>query len=424
MKLKDIFGSLSVNNMSVNFKRYQAKVGIIGVGYVGRALVEGLLSSGFRVTGFDLDFSKTLQISHPLFTAAASPKNLKDADVICICVPTPIDKEGKPDLTFLIKACESIADLNSKKRLIVIESTVAPSTLRNVVLPIFSKNGRKCGVDFYLAISPERIDPGNPKFDIRNTPKVVGGIDEVSTKLAADFYSSFVEKVVITSTPETAELSKMLENTFRLVNISLINEIKEYADLVGINIWEVIDAAATKPFGFLPHYPGPGVGGHCIPVDPVYLLEEAKSKGLRLNIIEKALDLNKTLPKKIVQKARKALNGHATNLSPKMLVIGIAYKPDIDDTRESPSVQILKEAEEDGFEVSYFDPHVPKLNGYTSKLLTPELLVEQDVIVIATHHKNVPYDMLTQVNKPIIDTRNILNQFNSSKVLHWEEEAS
>ncbi len=395
----------------------KAQVGVVGVGYVGRALVEVLVEAGFRTHGFDIDESKVLNIHHPLFVPTLQIDELSLCDIICICVPTPVDENRKPDLSFLIKAVSDVALLNGGSQLVIIESTVSPGTLRREVAPIFTKRGRRLGSNFYLAISPERVDPGNTKFNIKNTPKVVAGLDKVSTLLAEEFYKAFIDKVVTVATAEVAELSKMIENTFRLVNISLVNEIKNYADAAGINVWEAIDAAATKPFAFMAHYPGPGVGGHCIPVDPAYLLEEAKRAGVHLKTVEAALAVNEEQPKKIVEKARLSLPSHAKKTNPKMLLLGIAYKPGTQDTRESPALKIWKEAEKQGFHVSYFDPYVPKLNGYTCQTMSRDLLTEQDVIVIVTHHKSLPYELLTQINKPIIDTRNIMSKYYSEQLL-------
>lgn len=407
----NFFRTSSYSNLLTKINRKQLSVGVVGVGYVGRALVEGMSTSGIKSYGFDIDKEKPKKINDSNFTPVKALNQLSKCEVICICVPTPVDEFGKPDLNYLSKACEEVSSLTRKPRLVIIESTVAPGTLRNFVLPIFENKDVWLGENFYLAISPERIDPGNTNFNIINTPKVVGGINDLSTNLANQFYATFIEKVVPTSSPEVAELSKMFENTFRLVNISLANEIKEYADLANIDFWEVINAAATKPYGFMPHYPGPGAGGHCIPIDPVYLIEEAKKKGINLKLTEAAIEVNNIQPKKIVNKARKFLNGHDKGKKPKLLVIGIAYKPNISDTRESPGEKIMKLAENDGFEVTYSDPYVPQLNGYTSNLLSIDFLNSQDVIIIATHHDNVPYELLKEINKPIIDTRNIMSKY-------------
>lgn len=418
MKVETLPESLYLD-LVTKFRKEEIIIGVVGVGYVGKALVEGMVSTGYRVLGYDKDVNKSLQINHKLYSPINSAAELEVCDVICVSVPTPVDKEGKPDLTSLIGACQSISSLNKLNKLIVIESTVAPGTLRNTVLPIFTRGGRELGKDFLLAISPERVDPGNKKFNIKNTPKVVGGIGKESTLLTTLFYSKFVDKVVPCSSPEVAELSKVFENTFRLVNISLVNEVQEYAENIGLNMWEVIEVAATKPFGFMPHYPGPGVGGHCIPVDPIYLLEDAKNRNINLRILESAIQVNSLQPNKVLKKAKRALDGYTGGKVPKLFIIGVTYKPNVPDTRESPGIKILEEAEKQGFEVSYFDPYVPELNGYTSSTLNIDTLNSQDVIIIATDHKDITYDLLAKVDKPIIDTRNALNKYyvnNRSKV--------
>ena len=405
------FSKPSYPNLLSKINKKRISVGVVGVGYVGQALIEGMADSGIKSYGFDINKDKLRNIKNSSFTPVETLNQLNKCEVICICVPTPIDEFGKPDLTYLTKACENVSDFTGKPRLIIIESTVAPGTLRNVVLPLFERKGKKLGSNFYLAISPERIDPGNTNFNITNTPRVVGGVDKLSTTLATQFYATFIEKVVPTTSSEAAELSKMLENTFRLVNISLVNEIKEYADSIGVDFWEVIDAAATKPYAFMAHYPGPGVGGHCIPIDPVYLLEDAKNRGLDLKLTATAIKVNNVQPQKVVEKARESLNGFNRNRKPKLLVVGIAYKPNTSDTRESAGAKILEVAENDGFEVTYFDPYVPKLNGYTSNLLSPDFLNSQDVIIIATHHDNIPYELIAKIDKPIIDTRNVMSKY-------------
>ncbi|MEX0616404.1 MAG: nucleotide sugar dehydrogenase [Candidatus Woykebacteria bacterium] len=412
--LENNFTNSAYTNILSKIKNRKVRVGVVGVGYVGQALVEALLAERFETVGFDLNESKLASINHPLFSPTTSVTNLSKCEVICICVPTPVDEDRRPDISDLEKASFDIARLEKKERLVVVESTVSPGTLRKKVLPIFEKALWKGGNNLFLAISPERIDPGNKSFTLKNTPKIVGGIDERSTRLAVELYSAIVEKVVPTTTPEIAEFSKMLENTYRLVNISLINQIKGYADAAGIDIWEAIEAASTKPFAFMAHYPGPGVGGHCIPVDPVYLLEEAKNYGINLGMVEEAVRINEEQPKKVISEAKKKLNGHTAGRAPKMLLLGIAYKPGTADTRESPAIKIIHEAEKEGFEVSYFDPYVPKLNGYNSRFLTRELLEEQDVVVIATHHANIPYELIVNLDKPVIDTRNILRSYHQS----------
>ena len=411
----------SVNILESKITTREAKIGIIGIGYVGEALAKTIVSTGFQTLGYDLNKEKLTSINHSLFIASKSVNELEDCDVICICVPTPLDINKKPDLGFLDLASRDVAKFQKRNQLVIIESTVAPGTLRHHTLPILESNGRKSGRDFYLAVSPERVDPGNTHYNLKNTPKVVGGIDGVSLKLASTFYAKFIDKVIITSSAEIAEFTKVMENTFRLVNISLVNELNIYAKSVGIDIWEVINTAATKPFAFMPHYPGPGVGGHCIPVDPVYLYEEAKSNGVSLDILGAAIKVNQTQPSKVVAEAKKILNNYTNGKRAKMLVIGIAYKPESNDIRESPAVKIIEEAEEEGFEVIYFDPFVPKLNGYSSHVLSKELLLQQDVIVIATHHKSIQYELIKESGVPVIDTRNVLKKLDKNNSALIEE---
>lgn len=396
----------------------------MGIGYVGQALVNSLVTSGYKTFGFDINKTRTFSINHELYSGLEFVEELEICDVIVICVPTPLDDSRRPDLSFLRSAISNVAKFRTKNQLVIVESTVAPGTLRNVVLPYFKMEGKTYGKDFFLAISPERVDPGNRKYTLENTPRIVAGLDKTATQLTTTFYSKFIQDLVIASSPEVAELAKMIENTFRLVNISLMNEIKGFADTIGADIWEAINVASTKPFAFMPHYPGPGVGGHCIPIDPVYLYEEAKNKGVDLDILGSAIKVNQSQPSKIVDEAKKTLSGRKNTKKAKMLLIGIAYKPESSDIRESPAVKIMEEAKEEGFKVTYFDPHVPKLNGYSSQILSREMLSEQDVIVIATHHENIQYELIKESGIPVIDTRNALKKLDKNSSALVEEPAS
>ncbi len=423
LKFDNIDGA-PVNALEVKITSGEAKVGVIGIGYVGESLAKTIVSSGFQTLGFDTNKEKLSSVKHDRFVTTQRVNELEDCDIICICVPTPLGADKKPDLSFLDQASRAIARFKKGDQLVIVESTVAPGTLRHHTLPILESEGRMQGQDFYLAISPERVDPGNSRYNLKNTPKVVGGLDVVSSKLAGTFYSKFVDEVIVTSSAEIAEFTKVMENTFRLVNISLVNELNIYARAVGIDMWEVIDAAATKPFAFMPHYPGPGVGGHCIPVDPVYLYEEALSKGVGLDILGSAIKVNQTQPSRVVADAKKTLNGRVNGKKAKMLVVGIAYKPESSDIRESPAVKIIEEAEKQGFEATYFDPYIPKLNGHSSQILSRELLKQQDVIIIATHHKNIQYELIKEAGVPVIDTRNILKKLNKNNLASVEEPTS
>ncbi len=397
-------------------KNKKAKIGIVGMGYVGQALADATTSVGFTTLGFDINEEKVAvinQIKGKLLSATKDTFRLSECDIICICVPTPIDKAKNPDLSVLEDVLTQISKNLRPGQLIIIESSVAAGTTRGFVLPILEKSNLKISQDFFLAYSPERIDPGNSQFDIRNTPKVVGGIDDNSKKLAVEFYGQFVEKVVLVSSVEVAEMSKVLENTFRFVNISLINEIAAFTKSAGIDIWQVIEAASTKPFGFLAHYPGPGVGGHCIPVLPYHLLASAKKQKVKLRIVETAAVVNEAQPKTVAKQAIEIVNGrlNKNGYTPKVLLIGVSYKPETANIRGSPALKIWEILESQGFSVSYHDPHVPAINGFSSKELTQKVLKTTDLIIITTAHKNIPYDKLLKSGKPIIDTRNALAGF-------------
>jgi len=409
LSLKKDYKETITTDFSNKIARRKLTVGVVGVGYVGRELVETTTENGFRTIGFDLDQSKLSQVRHKLFSPADSIHELTTCDAICICVPTPINEERKPDLGALLSAVSDVSSLTvTKEQLIIVESTVAPGTLRNIVLPVFLEKGRLLGKDFYLANSPERVDPGNKLYGLKNTPRIVGGVDDSSTKLAVDFYSSFVDKIIAVTSAEVAEMTKMLENTFRLVNISLINELSGYAQSIGIDMWEVVNAAASKPYAFMPHYPSAGVGGHCIPVDPYYLMQDAQDHGIDLHILKHALAINEERPRQVVEKGFELLNGKSKQF-PNILLIGLSYKKGSSDTRESAATKIWKIAESMGARVSYHDPYVPKLNGWNSKPLTKQILSETDLIIITTDHEEIPWDIIAESGKPVLDTRNIYN---------------
>jgi len=417
-----------------------ASLGVIGVGYVGRPLAEAASDEGYRAIGFDLDVSKIEALNNQnknLLSATENFDLLSTCDVVCICVPTPIDSNNSPDLSLLERAAGDISARLRPGQLVILESSVAPGTTRDYLLPILKRSNLREGVDFFLAFSPERIDPGNSEFTLLNTPKVVGGFDEQSVIMAMNFYQNFIQKVIPVSSLEVAEMSKMLENTFRFVNINLINELSDYASLKGINMWEVIDAAATKPFAFLPHYPSAGIGGHCIPVDPYYLIHDANKAGRPLKILGQVADYHEQRAAKIVDKALELLtpksnenarlpsfDGEATSgqgngyhKGPvKILLLGIAYKSGTGDTRESPALKIWKIAENKGAQVSYHDPHVPKLNGWNSKELTAKILQEYDLIIVTTDHPGVPYDLILQSGKPVLDTKNVFKNASSELI--------
>jgi len=385
----------------------------IGLGYVGLPLAKTFATGGFPVLGFDVDRAKIDKlardesyIAHVTpdvlremrekgFEATADFARLAEADAVIICVPTPLTESREPDLTYVVKSAEAVATTLRKGQLVVLESTTYPGTTRKVVLPILEATGLQVGKDFFLAFSPEREDPGNPNFSTPTIPKVVGGMDERTTELAAGLYGRAVVNVVRVSTPEVAEACKILENTYRAVNIALVNELKVLYDRMGIDVWEVIDAAKTKPFGFQAFYPGPGLGGHCIPIDPFYLTWVARQYGLATRFIELAGEVNTAMPGFVVSKVADALNavGKPVNGS-RVLLLGMAYKKDVDDPRESPGFEIMELLLKKGARVEYNDPHIPKLPPMrhyptlrmASQGLTPESLATWDAVVVVTDH--------------------------------------
>jgi nucleotide sugar dehydrogenase len=411
-----------------------AKIGVLGLGYVGLPLAVEKAKAGFTVIGFDIQAEKVEKVNngknyigdvvnedleeiinnHKL-EATTDFDRLAECDVIAICVPTPLDKFKQPDLQYVEASTKETAKRLHKDVLVILESTTYPGTTEEVMKPILEETGLVCGKDFYLAFSPERVDPGNLIYKTKNTPKVVGGIGEVSTDIAKTLYESVLEaEVFVVSSPKEAEMAKILENTFRIVNIGLINEMVIVAHKMGINLWEVIDAAATKPFGFMPFYPGPGVGGHCIPIDPFYLTYIARRYDYHTRIIELAGEVNDYMPEYVVERLMKELNKKKKCLNDaKIIMLGIAYKNDIDDMRESPALKVLEHLEKAGANVSIVDPYVPTFewNGKTVKTvkLTQELIQTSDAVVITTgHKKNVDYKMVCKNAKIVFDTKNCL----------------
>jgi UDP-N-acetyl-D-glucosamine dehydrogenase len=411
----------------------QAQVGIIGLGYVGLPLARAFTAGGYRVLGFDLDAAKVAKlhrgesyIGHIAadtvramrergFDATDRFERLNEPDAIIICVPTPLTDAREPDLTYIIKSAEAIAARLRPGQLVVLESTTYPGTTRQVVQPILEAKGLKAGKDFFLAFSPEREDPGNPSFSAPTIPKVVGGLDAASRELAASLYSKVVVKVVTVSTPEVAEACKILENTYRAINIALVNELKVLYDRMGIDVWEVIEAAKTKPFGYQAFYPGPGLGGHCIPIDPFYLTWVARKYGLATRFIELAGEINAAMPAFVVQKVGDALNdrGKAVKGS-KVLILGMAYKKDVDDPRESPGIELMELLLKKGAQVRYNDPHIPVLPPMRhypqlrmeNTPLSEATLQEQDCVLIATDHSAYDWPWVVATSKLVVDTRN------------------
>jgi UDP-N-acetyl-D-glucosamine dehydrogenase len=411
-----------------------AIVGVVGLGYVGLPLIRAFIAAGFRTMGFDVDQSKvdrllagksyighipsewiTDCIEKKKFVPTADMKRLAEADCLLICVPTPLSESRDPDLAYVEATAQQIAAVLRPGQLVVLESTTYPGTTRDVVLPILQKRGLKAGSDFYLAYSPEREDPGNPNYTASGIPKVVGGIDETSAALAESLYAHAVVNVVPVANCEVAEACKILENTYRSVNIAMVNELKMLFDRIGIDVWDVIDAAKTKPFGFQAFYPGPGLGGHCIPIDPFYLSWVARKHGMPTRFIELAGEINTSMPKYVVQRVAEALNeaGKPLNGS-RICVLGVAYKKDVDDPRESPSFELMELLSGGKAEVTYNDPHVPELPkmrhhtlpAMTSKPLDEKFLAGQDCVLIATDHSAYDYDFIVRHARLVVDTRN------------------
>jgi len=411
----------------------QARIGVIGLGYVGLPLVREFSKAGYAVTGFDIDPEKVAKLNSGQsyikhipsslieslratgrFEATTDYAKLAGVDCVVICVPTPLDKMREPDLSYVVNSVESVAETLHKGELVVLESTTYPGTTDEVVRPILERTGLKCGADFYLAFSPEREDPGNPKYSTGNIPKVVGGVDETSGKLAVALYRKVVSAVVPVSTARVAEACKILENIYRSVNIALVNELKVLFDRMGIDVWEVIEAARTKPFGFQAFYPGPGLGGHCIPIDPFYLSWKARQFETPTRFIELAGEINTSMPDYVVSKISDALNDRGKALKGStVLVLGAAYKKDVDDHRESPSIIIIEKLQAKGALVDYNDPHIPRFvrqREHDLRLesvpLTAKLLASRDVVLIATDHTAYNYDWIVEHSNIVVDTRN------------------
>jgi UDP-N-acetyl-D-glucosamine dehydrogenase len=412
-----------------------AVVGVIGLGYVGLPLLRAFFQAGFPVVGFDIDQKKIDSVTRghnylkhlgegfiremsasPRFSATADFSRLGEADVVISCVPTPLGTHLEPDLSFVEKSADDIAKTLHKEQLIVLESSTYPRTTREVMLPRFEARGLKCGTDFYLAYSPEREDPGRKDHNTQTIPKLVGGIDPLSGELATALYRKAIEQVIPVSSAEVAEAAKILENVYRAVNIALVNEMKQVLTAMGIDVWEVIAAAATKPFGFQPFYPGPGLGGHCIPIDPYYLTWKAREVGLPTRFIELAGEINRGMPDFVISRLTLALNDRGKSVKgAKVLVLGLAYKPDVDDVRESPSFELIEKLEHLGAQVDYNDPHVPKthrMRNYNLEMssvpLTPQSLGGYDCVLVATNHSAYDWQMIAENAKMVIDTRGAL----------------
>jgi UDP-N-acetyl-D-glucosamine dehydrogenase len=421
----------------------KAHVGVIGLGYVGLPLVVEFASAGFPSTGFEVDTRKANLINQgesyipdvPSDQVAAAVKAgllrattdfalLSEADIVIICVPTPLRKTKEPDVSFILAAAENITETLRKGQLVILESTTYPGTTDEVLRPMFDGKGFSLDEDYFLAFSPERIDPGNDRFNTSNIPKVVGGVTAASTEVASAIYGAIVETVHRVSSARVAEACKLLENTFRAVNIGLVNELAQLCYTLGIDSWEVIGAAATKPFGFMAFYPGPGIGGHCIPLDPHYLSWKARMHGFDARFISLAEEVNSRMPAHVVEltafglnEKRKAVNGS------RVLILGVAYKRDIDDVRESPALAIIEQLRKRGAEVTYHDPYIPsfRLDGepevrVESIPLTEEALKNSDCVIVVTDHRQIDYRWVAENSNLVIDTRNVMKDLKGTKL--------
>ncbi len=412
--------------------RKSARIGIIGLGYVGLPLATEFAKAGFRVTGFEIDAKRTAKLNAGVsyiqdvptrevrdlvragrLCATLDFAELSKMDVVDICVPTPLRKTKDPDVSFIVAAVEQIARRLKRGQLVVLESTTYPGTTDELVRPMLEKRGFEVGKDFFLAFSPERVDPGNPRYHTKNIPKVVGGVTPACTRAVSELYGAVMERVVPVSSTQVAEMVKLLENTFRSVNIGLVNELALMCEKMRIDVWEVIDAAATKPFGFMPFYPGPGLGGHCIPVDPFYLSWKARQSGFEARFIELAGVVNGGMPEVVARRVSEALNAVKKPMKgSRVLILGVAYKADIDDVRESPSLDLLEILERDGARVEFADPYVPSIRhrGHIKKArpLTAATLRAADCVVIATAHKAFDYKLIARYARTIVDSRNAM----------------
>jgi UDP-N-acetyl-D-glucosamine dehydrogenase len=413
-----------------------ARIAVIGLGYVGLPLATQFARAGFAVTGLDVDEDRISQVNHGVsyiqdveavqmsslvedggLCATTDFTKLAEMDVLIICVPTPLDKLKKPDISYIVSAAEHITQHLRPGQLIVLESTTYPGTTDEILLPMFERSGLKLDQDFFLAFSPERIDPGNRDYRTENIPKLVGGVSPLSTALGVILYQTMTTQVHPVSSARTAETAKLLENTFRSVNIALVNELAQLCRILGINVWEVVEAAGTKPFGFMKFYPGPGVGGHCIPLDPSYLTWKARAHGYEPRFIEMAEEVNTQMPRYVVDLVAEALNSQCKSIKgSKVLILGVAYKPDIDDYRESPALRVMQQLHRKGAILQYSDPYVPRLpfsaNGQSYLMhsydLDAELLQSSDCVVITTDHGAFPWPLVAECSPLVVDTRNAL----------------
>jgi UDP-N-acetyl-D-glucosamine dehydrogenase len=439
---------LTVNdlrNLESRIRDKSADIGVVGLGYVGLPLALAFAEAGFNVTGVDADKGRVNKITRGVsylldiesarlkkavnkgrLRATTSQSALRRVDTIIICVPTPLTKTKEPDLTYIVNATNDIARFLRLGHLVILESTTYPGTTREVVLPLLESTGLKVGVDYFLTFSPERIDPGSRKFTIKNTPKIVGGMEPTSTKLAALLYRHVSDRVLEVSTPEVAEMDKVFENVFRSVNIALVNELAKLCEKMKINVWEVIKSASTKPFGYMPFYPGPGVGGHCIPLDPYYLASKAREYFFHTRFIELAAEINETMPEYIVEQTVAALNTRRKSLKgSKILILGVAYKKDIEDVRESPALRVIELLIEKKALVHYHDPYIPDFKEGSHKLrsikLTRKVFGNYDCVLIVTDHTCYDLKAIAKEAKLIFDTRGCTVGINSANIIRLGE---
>ena len=430
------------NDLQSKITDKRAIIGIIGLGYVGLPLAVEFANNNFTVIGIDINKARVDQlnkgenyigdvsdnnlkelVSSKKITATTDFSVLANIDVAIICVPTPLNKLKDPDVSYILSVLEQLTKYAHTDMLISLESTTYPGTTRELILPALEKTNLTVGEDFYLCFSPERVDPGNEKYQIKNTPKVIGGITDKCTKVGKTLYESIIDTVIPVSSPEAAETVKLLENTFRSINIGLANEVAIMCEKLGVDVWEVIDAAATKPFGYMKFTPGPGLGGHCIPIDPHYLAWKMKTLDYRARFIELAGEINTGMPLHVLDLISKGLNRFQKSINgSKILVLGVAYKKDIDDVRESPALDVMTLLEQGGAQVDYYDGYVPKVkwnneNKFSKKNLTAEILQFYDAVVVLTDHSNIDYDLVKSESKLIIDTRNIFSGIKESKII-------
>jgi UDP-N-acetyl-D-glucosamine dehydrogenase len=430
-----------VSQLENRLKSNNAIIGVIGLGYVGLPLAVSFAEAGLKVIGYDMQTekaasitrgesyivdvdSKTIQklVASGRLETTTDRHRFREADAICICVPTPLTKTKEPDLSYVTQVANDISSFIRADQLIVLESTTYPGTTRDVILPILEVSGLKAGQDFYLAYSPERVDPGNGKYSIENIPKLVGGMDKNSTRLAEVLYRRVAENVIPVSSPDVAEMTKLFENVFRIVNIALVNELAQLCEAMGISVWEVIRAANTKPYGFMPFYPSLGVGGHCIPLDPYYLASKAREYDFHIRFIELAADINERMPYYVAQRITETLNSQGKSVKDaEVLVIGVTYKKDVADIRESPALKLMQILDKKGAKLSYHDPYVDKsqLDGLVAKAvsLDTESLSSADCVVIATDHSCYDFQRITDDARLVFDTKGITWDIKASNII-------